>query len=258
MSLPAPTQRQARLIWLAITGLAIALLIALAVALLWGLSQVTQILSPVLWPLAIAGIIACLLDPAVDLIERKGAARPRAIAAVFGIALLVVAALFGSIVPQLVNETGQLADRIPAYAARLTERVEFWISHPPPWVQKLIERESNPATTPARAVSTNENVPLLTTNGPPANAVAQPAPEQGLLEAALGTGKLQTAAGWLAGVLRRAGVWLFGHVASWFGILAGLALIPVYTFYFILEKRGISSRSTDYLPVSDSAFKTEL
>ena len=258
MSLPAPTQRQARLIWLALTGLAIAILIALAVALLWGLSRVVQILSPVLWPLAIAGIIACLLDPAVDLIERKGATRPRAIAAVFGIALLVVAALFGSIVPQLVNETGQLADRIPAYAARLTERVEFWISHPPPWVQKLIERESNPATTPARAVSTNENVPLLTTNGSPANAVAQPAPEQGLLEAALGTGKLQTAAGWLAGVLRRAGVWLFGHVASWFGILAGLALIPVYTFYFLLEKRGISSRWTDYLPVSDSAFKTEL
>ena len=59
-------------------------------------------------------------------------------------------------------------------------------------------------------------------------------------------------------MLRRAGVWLFGHVASWFGILAGLALIPVYTFYFLLEKRGISSRWTDYLPVSDSAFKTEL
>src|SRR5437764_15300816 len=85
MNLPGPTQRQARLIWMALTGLAIAVLIALAVALLWGLSRVVQILSPVLWPLAIAGIIACLLDPAVDLIERKGATRPRAIAAVFGI-----------------------------------------------------------------------------------------------------------------------------------------------------------------------------
>src|SRR5207244_10663678 len=57
------------------------------------------------------------------------------------------------------------------------------------------------------------------------------------------------------------GSWLFGQigrVASWFGVLAGLALIPVYTFYFLLEKRGISSRWTDYLPVSDSVFKTEL
>src|SRR5882724_3556973 len=258
MSLPAPTQRQARLIWMALTGLAIAILIALAVALLWGLSRVVQILSPVLWPLAIAGIIACLLDPAVDLIERKGATRPRAIAAVFGIALLVVAALFGSIVPQLVNETRQLGERVPAYAARLTERMEFLISNPPPWVQKLIERESKPAETPARAVATNENGLSLMTNGSPANSTAQQGPEKGLFEAAMSQGKLETAAGWLAGVLRRAGAWLFGRVASWFGILAGLALIPVYTFYFLLEKRGISSRWTDYLPVSDSVFKTEL
>src|SRR5207245_7818957 len=188
-------------IWLALTGLAIAILIALAVALLWGLSRVVQILSPVLWPLAIAGIIAYLLDPAVDLIERTGASRPPAIAAVFGIALLVVAALFGSIVPQLVNETRQLADRIPAYAARLTERVEFWSSHPPPWVKKLIERESNPTATPGRVATTNENLPLLTTNVSLANSAVQPMPEQGLFDAALGRGKLETAAGWLAGVL---------------------------------------------------------
>ncbi|HWH69065.1 MAG TPA: AI-2E family transporter, partial [Candidatus Sulfotelmatobacter sp.] len=57
------------------------------------------------------------------------------------------------------------------------------------------------------------------------------------------------------------GVWLFGQVgrvASWFGILAGLALIPVYTFYFLLEKQGISARWTHYLPVADSTFKREL
>jgi predicted PurR-regulated permease PerM len=122
----------------------------------------------------------------------------------------------------------------------------------------LIERESNSAISP-RSTATNETVTLLTTNGPAANPVTQPVtPEQGLWEAALGTGKLETAAGWLAVAFRRTGVWLFGHVASWFGILAGLALIPVYTFYFLLEKRGISSRWTDYLPVSDSSFKTEL
>ena len=37
-----------------------------------------------------------------------------------------------------------------------------------------------------------------------------------------------------------------------------MALVPVYTFYFLLEKRGISSRWTDYLPVADSGFKNEL
>src|SRR5206468_10648551 len=64
--------------------------------------------------------------------------------------------------------------------------------------------------------------------------------------------------GWVARGLQVAGAWLFGRVISWFGVLAGLALIPVYTFYFLLEKRRISSRWTDYLPVADSGFKTEL
>ena len=47
-------------------------------------------------------------------------------------------------------------------------------------------------------------------------------------------------------------------MASWFGVLAGLALIPVYAFYFLLEKRGIESKWTDYLPLTRSEFKDEL
>ena len=89
MTLPPPTERQARVIWLALTGLSIAVLIALVVALLWGLGRIIEILSPVLWPLAIAGIIACLLDPVVDLIESRGAPRPAAIVSVFALALLI-------------------------------------------------------------------------------------------------------------------------------------------------------------------------
>jgi len=61
---------------------------------------------------------------------------------------------------------------------------------------------------------------------------------------------LPTAGSWLRNVV--------SFVASWFGILAGLALIPIYAFYFLVEKRGISERWPDYLPVKTSAFKDEL
>src|SRR5438876_6696151 len=57
------------------------------------------------------------------------------------------------------------------------------------------------------------------------------------------------------------GAWLFGQVskvASWFGVLAGVALIPVYAFYFLLEKEGIEKKWTDYLPIARSGFKDEL
>jgi predicted PurR-regulated permease PerM len=72
---------------------------------------------------------------------------------------------------------------------------------------------------------------------------------------------LKTATGWLAKILPQVGSWLFGQVtkvASWLGVLAGLALVPVYAFYFLLEKRGIESKWTDYLPVAKSEFKDEL
>ena len=62
-------------------------------------------------------------------------------------------------------------------------------------------------------------------------------------------------------LMRQIGDWIFGQVgrvASWFGVIAGLALIPVYTFYFLLEKRGIERQWTDYLPVANSRFKDEL
>src|SRR5690349_2344763 len=119
MSFPTPTHRQARLIWLALGGLSIATLVALAVAFIWGLGQVLQILAPVLWPLAVAGILAYLLDPVVGFLEGRGMTRPRAIVGVFALALLVLGVFLGSIVPQLVSESRQLVSRIPAYVARL-------------------------------------------------------------------------------------------------------------------------------------------
>ena len=77
MPFPPPTEKQARVIWLALTGLAIAALVALMVGLVWGLGQVLRILSPVLWPLAIAGVLAYLLDPVVGFLEQRELSRPK-------------------------------------------------------------------------------------------------------------------------------------------------------------------------------------
>ena len=256
MNIPPPTPRQAQLVWTALTGCAIATLIGLGVGLIWGIGRLLELLSPVLWPLAVAGVISYLLDPLVDFFESRGVVRSRAIVAVFAVALLTVAAAFMAVVPQLVTETRQLVERIPSYATRLEQRAEQWINHPPPLLRKWIERNSSPAASPAAATAGSADAPILTTNDVPVTAATTNSPS--LLAATLGQNDIQSAAGWVAGNLRNAGLWLFGRVASSVGVLAGLALIPVYAFYFLLEKRGISSRWTDYLPVADSSFKREL
>lgn len=257
--MPPPSARQARIIWLAITGLAIAILLGLAAGLIWGLGRVLQLMAPVLWPLAVAGVLACLLDPLVDFLEGKGMRRPRAIISVFMLAVLLIGAFFGSVVPQLVNETRQLTSQFPAYAQRTGQKLEEWVNNPPPIIRRLLERTAPIPQTPAPANTNTVTITEGTSAVTPAPPVSTNAPA--VVRPTLNQETLQTAAQWAAQALPKIGSWLFGQVgrvASWFGVLAGLALIPVYTFYFLLEKEGISLRWTDYLPVTDSRFKDEL
>ena len=264
MSLPPPSPKQARLIWAALTGLAVAALVVLVVACVWGLGQVLRMLSPVLWPLAVAGVLAYLLDPVVDFLERRHVPRTRAILCVFTCAVALMLALVGSIVPQLVAETRDLVNRIPTYTDRLQDRVEGWVNHPPAPLRKLFERKFGRAEVPAPAGPqspgvTNAETGILATNAP---ASAQPpAGAPSFWSKVFGTDAFKSAADWLAKTAPKVGGWVAGQVlrvASFFGVLAGLALVPVYAFYFLLEKRGIESHWMDYLPVGKSEFKDEL
>ena len=139
MNFPPPLERQARVIWMALTGLAIATIIGLVAGLVWGLGEVLRILGPVLWPLAVAGVVAYILDPVVDWLERRKIPRSRAILCVFAVALVVVLALFSSVVPQLVKETQQLGSQIPEFSRKAQERIEHWVNHPPASLRPFLE-----------------------------------------------------------------------------------------------------------------------
>ena len=168
---------------------------------------------------------------------------------------MIVAALVGSVVPQVVRETGQLLGKIPAYSLNLQGRVQKWINNPPALLRKILQLRPEASPPTDSLMSTNSN----STNSVASSDAGAEAPSiwSGVLDPAT----LQSATGWLAKAAPRVGGWLFGQVskvASWFGVLAGLALIPIYTFYFLLEKEGIEEKWSDYLPVTQSGFKDEL
>lgn len=257
MSLPSPTPKQAQTIWLALTGLAAATLVLLVVALIWGVGQVLRILAPVIWPLAVAGVLAYLLDPVVDFLEQKGIPRTRAIITVFTCAIVLMLGLLGSVVPQIVTETHDLVSRVPAYSKTVRERAQHWINHPPALVKKFFVRERSVSGTNAPATSAT----ITNTNNTPAAATSETEADRDFWAKALGTDTVKSAADWFAKMAPKAGAWAVeqvSRVASFFGLLAGLALVPVYAFYFLLEKRGIETHWTDYLPVQSSKFKNEL
>lgn len=260
MNFPPPTEKQARIIWLALTGLAIATLVGLVGLLILGLKWVVNGLAPVLWPLAVAGVLAYLLDPVVDYLERRKVRRQNAILLVFALALVLIAALFGSVVPQIVNETRSLAHRIPAYVERTHARLEAWINNPPSLVREWLKRQGHLQMPPSAVSDTNMPTPAPATNAPVPGLATKPSGQK-FLPDSLDPKTLQTATAWVTSAAAKVGSWLvaqLGRVASWFGLLAGLALIPVYAFYLLLEKRGIQSKWTDYLPVTQSTFKDEL
>ena len=256
MNFPPPSERQARIIWMGLSGLAIAALLGVVVLFIWGLDRVLDVLSPVLWPLAVAGVVAYLLDPVVDFFERKRLlSRAWAIVSVFAVALLLVAGVMAIIVPPIVAQTRDFANRLPAIYQKAETHVEKWLDNPPEWFQKLFKEEAKPSEPPPPAAAPTNNVPPSGETNAVAPAAA-PAPTQpvgsGLKTPISST--LESAATWLPGFVGKA----LSSVVSWFGVLVGLALVPIYGFYLLLEKQGIQSKWTNYLPIKDSKLKDEM
>ncbi len=263
MSFPPPSARQARIIWMASTGLALVVIIGVIVAMVWGLSRVMHVLAPVLWPLAIAGVLAYLLDPVVDWIEKKGIPRTRAILLVFFVATGLLLAVLSSVIPRVVVETGQLISKIPVYTAKAQISLEKWLQNPPAPLQRLIPESllrtpQTPATNavPPAESSTETSAPAAAPKG-----TTNTGPTTVKLDPKLNWDVIQQVSGWVASALPRVGQWIWQRVdklAGWFGLVAGLALVPIYLFYFLLEKRAIAGQWTQYLPIRDSSIKEEI
>ena len=131
MALPPPTDKQARIIWTSLTALSIAVMLAILAGLLWGFGWLLNVLQPVLWPLAIGGILAYLLDPVVDYFQRKKMKRRNAIILVFALCVLALSAFFASIIPRMVRESGRLISEVPDYSRQMQSDLNKWMSSRP-------------------------------------------------------------------------------------------------------------------------------
>jgi predicted PurR-regulated permease PerM len=175
------------------------------------------------------------------------------------LAILTAGAIINSVLPQILDESRQLAERIPSYGLRLQQRIRYWSTHPPAHLRRLLN------LTGWTDVSTNQPAPVTPTpdlgeTNAPANSSTPNSPSA-TWSGVLDPKTVQSITVWLAGALSKVGSWLLGQVtrvASFFGVLAGLILIPVYAFYLLLEKRGIARNWTDYLPLANSGAKDEM
>ncbi len=217
MNFPPPSDKQAQVIWFSFTVLAVGVVLGAIGATFWALGFLLNKLASLILPLAVAAIIACLLDPVVDMFEqRMKIPRIRAILMVFFIGVATVVLMLGTVVPELVVQANKLVTNLPEYSDQFRDRLSNWLADSPLGQKAKIAWDQEVGEKVQQALK--DTVPLISD-------------------------------------------WLLAHVGSFAVFMSyavGLALVPVYLFYFLLEKSGIQSNWSDYLPIRESKAKEEL
>lgn len=251
-----PGKNQWRTIWFALTALAVAVIAVIAVGIVWGAGRILNLLSPVLWPLAIATILAYLLDPAVNWLECHRISRTWGIVIVFFVVLCGLGGLLGSVIPQIIKETNKLVENIPSYTAQAKQRLSEWATHAARTAATPPASATN--SPPATNAAPLHGKPSGDSDGSKTNAVP---PDLTKNIAELHNQIMASATDWTGKLLSKMGAWALSQLAKATALLdvaVALILIPVYTFYFLREKEWIREHWTNYLPVRDSRAKDEI
>jgi predicted PurR-regulated permease PerM len=278
-----PTEWQQKAIWAAISALAISFLIFVFIAVVWIMANVVSFLQPILIPVAIAAILAYLLDPVVTRMAAGGLGRTKSIILLFAIAGLALAAVGTWLVPAIGMQSNNLAKELPQYTVKARDQVVEWIyryeqtfgttsksrakatsgivnwllgSTPAP----TLKPSPKPTTAPEEAapVPSPSATPLLEEIAPAPSKLGEPERHriQDLVEKQLPNleGQLPNLAEKVWGIIKKS----IGGFLGVTGFLLSLIMVPIYLFFLLKQRPAIQSRWKDYLPLRQSRLKDEV
>ncbi len=206
---PLLSDSQRRIVSSAVTLAAFLGAIALIIVAIVVLGRLLVFFSSVLWPLAVAGVLALILRPVVEFLERRFKQRRlTAVVLLYGIMVLLTGGALMLVVPSVI---AQLIDFI-AYLPTLSERVSNYVQqHYPDWMVLAKKHLANPSVRKIADGLAAESRGLFT--------LAMPS-----LRAAFG-GILDVGA-------------FFTHIA----------IVPVYLFFFLLMRGKPARNLGSHLP----------
>jgi len=262
-----PTPFQQRTLWKAVTGVSIAIIACLSVAGLVVTGKLLGLLQPVLIPVAIAGILAYLLEPLVHWLRSRtlfgqSLTRIQAILSVYFVAMLALLILCLSVIVPASRDLGNLFDDRAKIAAQAKAAylsfyekvalIEDKIGLAPKndiRPEKLKAAESRGSQKEEDSRNPHETgPPVPDTESAPRNAESQIWTDFNKWLKSPETSKA---------MLHFLGKALHGFLGA-MGYIVGLFLIPVYLFFFLKDSSGIREKWSDYVPVRQSSFKEEL
>lgn len=127
-----PSPQQEKWMWTALSALGIALLVALAAAVAWLLILLAGKLQAVIIPVAIAGILAYLLDPIVRFFQVKlKLGRTPAVLLLIGTLALVFIGFLLYLVPLVIEQASTFINNFPSLLDQIRAAgTEFLINYP--------------------------------------------------------------------------------------------------------------------------------
>jgi predicted PurR-regulated permease PerM len=231
----APSPFQQKLFWAALTALAFVALGAVTVLVGGLFLRGISFLQPVLIPVAIAGILAYLLEPVVQWLEGKKLGRTKAVVIVFIAFTLGIAGIFVWVAPIVWKQGNTFVNDLPRYTEQAKGLFDSTIQE----IEKLRDRV-------VLKSKTDEGGETGGAGGYLDRAI----------EDALGEAQKQLPGAALAfgGFLQRS----VGGFLGVFGMMLSLVLVPVFLFFFLKEGPSISSNWSNYLPMRASPLKSEI
>jgi len=213
-----PTPWQLKTIYASLTALAI-------LAICWVASVFVQIAGDTikkfqafLIPLAVAAVLAYLLEPVVKKLCSWKLSRTSAVLIVFGVFIISTTLIFFSVGPRIYDEGVKFGQNIPDYTQKARKLVDSTI-------QKYKQHSDN---------EDFQNIVSMV---------------QDWLQKQL-PGYTDNLWSFVRGS--------FGGVLGVFGYIVSLLIIPLYLFYFLKESSKIQESWSDYLPIQASHFKDEV
>lgn len=192
-------------------------------------------LQPVLIPVAVAGILAYLIDPVVCWMERRKLTRTKSVVVVFVALFVLILGLGGWVAPAIWKQGNTFAANLPEYIGKMQELVSKTVAEAER-LSKLPVFRRDPAAEPG----TDLLAEAIQNGIDQALAAAQ----KEIPQAAVTAGKfLQSSIGGFLGA---------------FGTLLSLILVPVFLFFFLKEGPAIAANWSNYLPLRASPLKSEI
>jgi predicted PurR-regulated permease PerM len=244
-----PTPWQTKTLWNAITGLSLLVIAAVVVSTIYVATKVLAFLQPLLLPVAVAGVLAYLLEPPVNWLTRRRLPRVIAVIVVFAVFLTVGILLIVGVGPSIYSETQKFSKALPAYVERSWNQLDDFLQN---------NLEKLPQLGPIPPLDAGNPGELST----PANPAAAPRNSlQKYQHNPYVRQSLQYLQDQLPSLAQRSWEFVLSSITGVFGVfgfLLGLLLVPIYLFFFLMESHRIARSWSNYLPIWKSEFKDEV